>query len=80
MILLFLQTISIYISLQEVLIPVFQKRKKATCPRGGQLIGDRIVDPSILQRAFTIDNIPVFNHMQLEMFISHSQELADFYK
>lgn len=78
MILLFLQTISAYSSLREILIPVFQKRKKATCPGGGQLIEDRIIDPSILQRAFTIDNTPIFHYMPLEMFISHSEELADF--
>ena len=59
---------------------MFQKRKKAPCPGGGQLIEDRIIDPSILQKAFTIDNMPIFNYMQLEILISHSQELADFYK
>lgn len=59
---------------------MFQKRRKATYPGGGQLTEGRITGPSILQRAFTIDNIPIFNYMQLEIFISHSQELADFYK
>lgn len=58
---------------------MFQKRKTATCP-GGQLIEDRIIDLSVLHRAFTQDNMPVFNYMQLEIFISHFQKLADSYK
>jgi len=58
----------------------FRKGKKATCPGGGQLTEDRIIDSSILQIAFTIDNMPIFSHMQLEIFISHAEELAGFYK
>lgn len=58
---------------------MFQKKKTATCP-GGRLIEDRIIDLSVLHRAFTQDNMPVFNYMQLEIFISHFQKLADSYK